>query len=39
MDKDGNFYIGTLGVTPYPDGSAQVFKVTPDGKTETVWSG
>jgi plastocyanin len=39
MDKDGNFYIGTLGVTPYPDGSALVFKVTPDGKAETVWTG
>ena len=39
MDKDGNFYVGTLGVTPYPDGSAMVFKVTPDGKTETVWTG
>jgi plastocyanin len=39
MDKDGNFYVGTLGVTPYPDGSSLVFKVTPDGKTETVWTG
>src|SRR5829696_3013899 len=39
MDKDGNYYVGTLGVTPYPDGSALVFKVTPDGKTETVWTG
>src|SRR5829696_3796940 len=39
MDKDGNYYVGTLGVTPYPDGSAVVFKVTPDGKTETVWTG
>jgi plastocyanin len=39
MDKDGNFYVGTLGVTPYPDGSSLVFKITPDGKTETVWTG
>src|SRR5215213_3869759 len=39
MDKDGNYYVGTLGVTPYPDGSAQVFKITPDGKIETVWTG
>jgi plastocyanin len=39
IDKDGNYYVGTLGVTPYPDGSALVFKVTPDGKTETVWTG
>jgi plastocyanin len=39
MDTDGNYYVGTLGVTPYPDGSALVFKVTPDGKTETVWTG
>jgi len=31
-DKDGNFYVGTLGVTPYPDGSSLVFKITPDGK-------
>jgi plastocyanin len=38
-DKDGNFYVGTLGVTPYPDGSAAVLKITPDGKTETVWTG
>jgi hypothetical protein len=22
MDKDGNYYVGTLGVTPYPNGSA-----------------
>ncbi len=39
MDKDGNYYVGTLGVTPYFDGSALVYKVTPDGKTETVWTG
>jgi plastocyanin len=39
MDKDGNYYVGTLGVTPYPDGSAQVLKVAPDGTTETVWTG
>ena len=39
MDTDGNYYVGTLGVTPYPDGSAVVFKVTPDGTTETVWTG
>ena len=39
MDKEGNYYVGTLGVTPYPDGSAVVLKVTPDGKTETVWTG
>jgi plastocyanin len=39
MDKDGNYYVGTLGVTPYPDGSAVVLRVTPDGKTETVWTG
>jgi plastocyanin len=39
MDKDGNYYVGTLGVTPYPNGSALVFKVAPDGTTETVWTG
>jgi plastocyanin len=39
MDKDGDYYVGTLGVTPYPDGSAMVFKITPDGKTQTVWTG
>jgi plastocyanin len=39
MDKDGNYYVGTLGVTPYPDGSASVFKVTPEGKTQTLWTG
>src|SRR5215218_3290712 len=33
MDNDGNYYVGTLGVTPYPDGSAEVLKITPDGKT------
>src|SRR5215212_4509967 len=39
IDKDGNYYVGTLGITPYPDGSSLVFKVTPDGKMETVWTG
>jgi hypothetical protein len=37
--KDGNFYVGTFGELPYPDGQAHLFKVTPAGQVTHLMTG
>lgn len=36
---DGALHVGHFTAAPHPGGSAFVLKVSPDGTTETVWSG
>ncbi|MGH2618849.1 MAG: ScyD/ScyE family protein, partial [Thermomicrobiales bacterium] len=38
-DPDGGAYVGYLTPAPYPQGSAKVSHVTPDGAVEDVWTG
>lgn len=35
----GNLYVGNLGVSPFADGSSNIYKVTPGGQTKIVETG
>jgi plastocyanin len=39
LAPDGTMYVGSLGVTPYLDGSTKVVKVAPDGTISDQWTG
>ncbi len=39
VSHDGNFYVGNLSVFPIVQGSASVYKITPDGKVSTFATG
>ncbi len=35
----GNLYVGNLGLSPFSDGSSNIYKITPDGQTKIVETG
>jgi sugar lactone lactonase YvrE len=39
LDPKGGVYVGTLTPAPFPDGTAKVMHVAPDGTTTDVWTG
>jgi sugar lactone lactonase YvrE len=39
LAPDGGVYVGNLTAIPYPDGSAKVIHVAPDGTVADVWTG
>jgi hypothetical protein len=39
LGPDGAFYVGNLTPTPYPDGTAVILRITPDGKLDVFARG